>query len=82
MLRLSLPPLKFLEGQKGHFHGRTGKGGALEQGGRGEALVGNCGQGSYRNEDSVSRNRRCQLESADLSGWREEMPRTALGVAL
>lgn len=31
--------------------------------------------GPYKNEKSVSRSRRCQLESADSNGWREDVPR-------
>lgn len=73
---LSLPQLKFSERQKGHPCSEAGKEGALEQGGdREEASMGNCGQDPYKNEKSVSRNRRCQLESADPNVWREEMPR-------
>lgn len=73
---LSLPQLKFSERQKGHPCSEAGKGGALEQGGeREEASMGNCGQDPYKNEKSVSRNRRYQLESADPNVWREEMPR-------
>lgn len=66
---LSLPQGKFSERQKeAHLCSGTGKGGALEQGGeRQEASMGNCGQGLDKNEKSVSRNRRCQLESADLN---------------
>lgn len=30
--------------------------------------MGNCGQGPYKKENSVSRNTRLQLESADPSG--------------
>lgn len=70
-----LPQTKFSKRQKGHLHSRTGKGGVLEQGGGEEASVGNCGQGPYKNENSISKNRRCQLESADPSGWRGEVPR-------
>lgn len=73
---LSLPQFKFSERQKGHLCSGTGKGGALEQGGkREEASMGNCGQGPYKNKKSVSRNRRCQLESAHPKVWREEMPK-------
>lgn len=72
-----LAQTKFPKRQKGHLQSRTGKGGVLEQGGGGgEASVGNCGQGPYKNENSISKNRRCQLESADPSGWRAEVPRT------
>lgn len=63
---LSLPQLKFSKGQEGHLHGTTQDRGALKQGG--EASMGNCGQGPYKKENSVSRNARCQLESADPSG--------------
>lgn len=76
VLHPSRSQLKFSERQKDHLRSGTGKGGALEQGGeREEASMGNCGQGPYKNEKSVSRNRRCQLESADPNVWREEMPR-------
>lgn len=71
--QLSLPRSKFSERQKGSSPQQNRK--RRGSGTRRRGTNGKWGQGPYMNKKSVSRSRRCQLESADPSGWSEEVPR-------